>query len=90
MFSPAASVSYRCNLQAAVVAAGGQVSGTWSETSRNVGGNIQGRGANGSFQVVAEAAGVKASISLETTGNKQQIAMKADSQVRAAKISLTK
>jgi hypothetical protein len=85
-----ASDSYRFNLQAAVVAAGGQVSGTWSETSRNVGGNIQGRGANGSFQVVAEAAGFNASISLKTTGNKQQIAMKADSQFRAANITLSK
>jgi hypothetical protein len=85
-----ASDAYRFNLQAAVVAAGGEVSGTWSETTRNVGGNIQGRGGNGSFQVVAEAAGFNASISLKTTGNKQAIAMKADSQFRAANISLSK
>jgi hypothetical protein len=85
-----ASDAYRFNLQAAVAAAGGEVSGTWSETTRNVGGNIQGRGGNGSFQVVAEAAGFNASISLKTTGNKQQIAMKADSQFRAANISLSK
>ena len=85
-----ASDAYRFNLLAAVVAQGGEVSGTWSETSRNVGGNIQGRGANGSFQVIAEAAGFNASIALKTTGNKQQIAMKADSQFRAANISLSK
>ena len=40
-----ASDAYKFNLQAAVVAQGGDVSGTWSETSRNVGGTIQGRGA---------------------------------------------
>src|SRR5438874_525917 len=85
-----ASDAYRFNLQAAVVAAGGEVSGTWSESSRNVGGNIQGRGANGSFQVIAQAAGFGASIALKTTGNKQHIAMKADSQFRAANISLSK
>jgi len=85
-----ASDSYRFNLQASVVAAGGEVRGSWSETSRNVGGSIQGRGGNGSFQVVAEAAGFNASISLKTAGNKQQIAMKADSQFRAANISLSK
>jgi len=85
-----ASDAYRFNLQAAVVAAGGEVSGTWSETSRNVGGSIQGRGANGSFQVVAQAAGFSSSISLKTTGSKQQIAMRADSQFRAANISLSK
>ena len=50
-----ASDAYKFNLQAAVAAAGGEVSGTWTETSRNVGGSIQGRGANGSFQVVAQA-----------------------------------
>jgi hypothetical protein len=85
-----ASDAYRFSLQAAVVAAGGEVSGTWSETTRNVGGNIQGRGANGSFQVVAQAAGFNASISLKTAGNKQQIAMRADSQFSAANISLSK
>ena len=85
-----ASDAYRFNLQAAVVAQGGEVSGTWSETSRNIGGSIQGRGASGSFQVVAQAAGFSSSISLKTTGNKQQIAMKADSQFRAANISLSK
>jgi hypothetical protein len=85
-----ASDAYKFNLLAAVVAQGGEVSGNWSETSRNVGGNIQGRGANGSFQVVAQAAGFGASISLKTTGNKQQIAMRADSQFRAANISLSK
>ena len=85
-----ASDAYRFNLQAAVVAAGGEVSGTWSETSRNVGGSIQGRGANGSFQVIAQAAGFSSNISLRTAGNKQSIAMRADSQFRAANITLSK
>src|SRR6185503_10615716 len=85
-----ASDAYRFNLQAAVVAAGGEVSGTWIETSRNVGGSIQGHGANGSFQVLVQAAGFNSSIALKTTGSKQQIAMKADSQFRAANISLSK
>ena len=85
-----ASDAYKFNLLAAVVAQGGEVTGSWSETSRNVGGNIEGRGANGSFQVIAQAAGFSSSISLKTSGNKQQIAMKADSQFRAANITLSK
>jgi hypothetical protein len=85
-----ASDAYKFNLRASVSAAGGDVTGTWSETSRNVGGSIQGRGANGSFQVVAQAAGFNANIGLRTTGNKQTISMKADSQFRAANISLSK
>ena len=82
--------AYRFNLQAAVVAAGGEVSGTWSETSRNVGGNIQGRGGHGSFQIVAQAAGFNSNISLKTTGNRQHITLRADSQFQAANISLSK
>ena len=85
-----ASDAYRFNLLAAVVAQGGEVTGNWSETSRNVGGNIEGRGANGSFQVIAQAAGFSSNISLKTTGNKQSIAMRADSQFRAANITLSK
>jgi hypothetical protein len=85
-----ASDAYKFNLQAAVVAQGGEVSGTWSETSRNVGGTIQGHGSGGSFQVVAAAAGVTASIALRTSGNKQSISLKTDSLFRAANISLSK
>ena len=85
-----ASDSYKFNLLAAVVAAGGEVSGTWSETGRNVGGDIRGRGANGSFQIIAQAAGFSSNISLKTTGNKLHISMKADSQFRAANILLSK
>ena len=85
-----ASDAYKFNLAADVVAAGGEVTGNWTESSRNVGGSIQGRGAGGSFQVVAQAAGFAANIALRTTGNKQQIALRADSQFRAANISLSK
>lgn len=85
-----ASDAYKFNLQAAVEAQNGEVTGNWTESSRNVGGSIQGRGGHGSFQVIAQAAGFNASIALKTTGNKQSISMKADSQFRAANISLSK
>jgi hypothetical protein len=85
-----ASDAYKFNLAANVVDQGGAVSGTWSESSRNIGGTLQGRGGGGNFQVVASAAGFNASISLRTTGNKQSVTMRADSQFRGANISLTK
>jgi hypothetical protein len=85
-----ASDAYKFNLLAEVVAQGGEVTGKWSETSRNIGGSVQGRGASGSFQVIAEAAGFSSNIALKTSGNKQSITMKADSQFRAANISLSK
>ena len=43
-----ASDAYKFNLRADVAAAGNNISGTWSETSRNVGGTVSGRGSGGS------------------------------------------
>jgi len=85
-----ASDAYKFNLGAHVVDQGGQVAGTWSESSRNISGSLQGRGGGGNFQVVASTAGFNANISLRTTGNKQTVSMRADSQFRGADISLSK
>ena len=85
-----ASDAYRFQLNANVVAQAGQVSGNWSETSRNISGTLQGRGGAGSFDVVASTGGFNASISLRTAGNKQSINMRADSQFRAAAIALSR
>lgn len=85
-----ASDAYKFNLQANVVDQGGAVSGAWSESSRGVAGSLQGRGGGGIFEVIASAAGFNANISLRTAGNKQSIGMRADSQFRAANISLSK
>ena len=85
-----ASDAYKFALQAAVVDQGGTVSGNWSESSRNVGGTLQGRGGGGNFQVIAQAAGFTARISLRTAGNRQTVDMSADSQFRAVHMSLSK
>lgn len=85
-----ASDAYKFNLSANVADGGGQVTGTWSESSRNIGGTLQGRGGGGNFQVLASAAGFNANITMRTSGNKQSIAMRADAQFRAADISLSR
>jgi hypothetical protein len=85
-----ASDAYKFNLQASVVDQGGAVSGTWSESSRGVTGNLQCRGGGGNFDVLASAATFNANISLRTAGSKQSIGMRADSQFRAASISLSR
>jgi hypothetical protein len=85
-----ASDSYKFALTANVVSEGGALSGTWSESSRNVNGNLEGRGANGNVQVIASAPGFTANITLTTRGNKQSVVMKAESQFRGATISLTR
>jgi hypothetical protein len=85
-----ASDSYKFDLRSNVIAEGGSLSGTWSESSRGVSGTLQGRGAGGNFQVVASAAGFNASISLTTHGNKQSVVIRAESQFRGASISLSR
>ena len=71
-------------------AQGAAVSGTWSETSRNINGNIEGRSSGGNFQVVATAPGFSANISLATRGNKQSVVIKAESQFKGVSISLSR
>jgi hypothetical protein len=85
-----ASDSYKFNLSTNVTAQGSSLSGTWSESSRNINGLIEGRGGNGTFEVVATAPGFSANISLTTRGNKQSVVIRAESQFKAASISLTR
>src|ERR1700738_980165 len=61
-----ASDSYKFDLQGNVISDRGALSGTWSESSRGVNGSLEGRGANGNFQVVASSAGFTANISFTT------------------------
>jgi hypothetical protein len=85
-----ASDSYRFNLASNVIAQGAALSGTWSESTRNVSGNLEGRGSNGNFQVVASAPGFTANISLTTHGNKQSVSITSGTVLRSANISLSR
>jgi hypothetical protein len=85
-----ASDSYKFDLRGNVIAERGVLSGTWSETSRGVSGNLEGRGSSGNFQVVASAPGFDANITLTTRGNKQSVVIRAESQFRGATISLSR
>jgi len=85
-----ASDAYKFNLAADVQAEGSAVTGSWSESSRNVSGDLRGRGGGGNFQVVASAPGFNADISMRTTGNRQSVSIRADSQFRGATIALVR
>ncbi|MDB5578997.1 MAG: hypothetical protein JWR80_4173 [Bradyrhizobium sp.] len=85
-----ASDSFRINLASNIIAQGSTLAGTWSETTRNVSGNLEGRGGAGSFQVVASGPGFTANIALTTKGNKQSVVIKSDSVFRVTSISLTR
>lgn len=85
-----ASDAYKFILSANVQSAGSTITGSWSEASRNISGSLQGRGSGGNFQVVASAAGFNANIALRTSGNRQSVTMRADSQFRGANISMSR
>jgi hypothetical protein len=85
-----ASDSYKFELRADVIAHGSEITGSWSETSRNVSGSLEGRGTAGNIQVVVSSAGFNANISLTTRGNKQSVTIRADSQFKGANITLTR
>jgi hypothetical protein len=85
-----ASDSYKFNLATNIVAQGSAVAGTWSETSRNINGNLEGRSGGGNFQVVATAPGFTANITLTTRGNKQSVVIKAETGFRGATIALSR
>lgn len=85
-----ASDSYKFNLASNVMAEGGALSGTWSESTRNVTGTIEGRASAGVFNVIASAAGFSANLSLTTHGNKQSVSITSASVLRRAAISLSR
>jgi hypothetical protein len=85
-----ASDSYKFNIVTNVTAQGSAVSGTWSETSRNINGAIEGHSSGGNFQVTATAPGFTAAISLATRGNKQSVTIKAESQFKGVSISMSR
>ena len=85
-----ASDSYKFDLRGNVIADHGELSGSWSETSRGVNGILQGRGAGGNFQVLASAAGFAANLTLTTRGNRQTVVIRSESGFRGATISLAR
>ena len=86
----AASDSYKFDLSGNVVSDRGTLSGSWSESSRGITGSLEGRGASGSIQVVANAAGFTASLSVATRGNRQSVAIRAENGFRGASIALSR
>ena len=85
-----ASDSYKFDLSGNVVSDRGALSGSWSESSRGITGSLEGRGASGSIQVVANAAGFTASLSVATRGNRQSVAIRAENGFRGASIALSR
>jgi len=68
-----ASDSYKFELSSNVRSDGGRISGTWSEATRGVSGEVQGRAQGGLFQVVVSSPAFTADLVLTTRGNSQTV-----------------
>ncbi|MFY0030143.1 hypothetical protein ABTP79_18715, partial [Acinetobacter baumannii] len=85
-----ASDSYKFDLTSDVTSQGERISGSWSEKSRNIFGNLQGTAGNGAIDVFVEASGFAATLNLRTNGNKQVVQIESKGEIRGVNITMTK
>lgn len=85
-----ASDSYKFELKSDVKSRGGELSGSWAETTRGVTGSLEGRASAGKFNVDVSSPAFSAKLILTTTGNKQQVSITSGGQFRGANISLNR
>jgi hypothetical protein len=84
-----ASDSYNFDLRSSVENDGGNVSGTWSEATRNVAGLLSGKAAGRRIDVSVTGP-ISIGVSLTTSGSSQSVVIKSqqESSMRGATISL--
>lgn len=68
-----ASDSYRFDLLARITSTAGNVSGYWSEKTRNLNGQLVGRASVGLIEAMAETSGFAAQLTLVTRGDRQSV-----------------
>jgi hypothetical protein len=86
-----ASESYKFDLRGSATYAGGSITGSWSESTRNAAGTMSGKVEGAGFQVVAKGPTFAANLSLMTRGDKQSVTIKsqdAQAEVQGATINL--
>lgn len=85
-----ASDSYRFELRSNVAARGNALSGSWSEVSRNVSGDLSGRAGPGRYDVTVSSPIFTANLALTVQGNRQTVHISSRGEFRAVTISMTK
>jgi hypothetical protein len=83
-----ASQSYNFDLGGNVTYQAGRISGTWSETSRNVSGSISGSATANQVDAAATSQGMSANLSLKTNGNRQTVSIRSTGAADIAGVSL--
>jgi hypothetical protein len=86
-----ASDSYKFELTTDIKSNGGNVTGYWTEVTRNLNGTLDGTGSNGEFNVLVSANGFAAELNLRLSGGKQTIVMSSkNTDLRGLNISMSK
>ena len=85
-----ASDSYKFDLSSDVTSQGERISGSWSEASRNIFGNLQGTAGGGQIEVFVEASGFAANLTLRTTGNKHTVQINSKGEIRGVNITMVR
>jgi hypothetical protein len=87
-----ASDSYRVELNSNVISKGGLLSGSWTETTRGLSGNISGHATGAEILANVAGAGFTARLDVRTHGDRQSVTIRpqGDSDVAAVSIALRK
>jgi hypothetical protein len=87
-----ASDSYKLEIRSKVISKDGSLSGSWTESTRGISGNVSGRASGAAFSANVAGAGFNARLEVRTQGDKQSVTLKpqGDTEVSAVSISLHK
>ena len=86
-----ASDSYRFDVSSNIVADGGVLSGSWSETSRNVSGSVSGRVHGGQIHARIDGAGFSANLIVSTRGDRQSVTIESPGhEITEVSVALTR
>jgi hypothetical protein len=86
-----ASDSYRFDVNSNIVSEGGTLTGSWSETSRNVSGSVSGRLDGGQIHAKIDGAGFSANLIVNTRGDRQSVTIESPGhEITEVSIALTR
>lgn len=83
-----ASDSYKMQVKTNVISRGGSISGTWSEATRNIVGNLSGTASGSEVRANVAGAGFTASLDLATKGDKQIVTIKPEGGTEIVSVSI--
>jgi hypothetical protein len=83
-----ASDGYKFELSGSAVNSRGDISGSWSEASRGIGGDLKGNGTPGRISVTVDSPTFSATLTLTTRGDRQTVSITSGGDIRKVTISM--